>query len=113
MEFIGDQATGMAAPRLRDAHCDWLDAYEQTLVLTRRLWQRSKLIHADLSEYNLLWQDNKVVMIDVGQAVEYDHPMALDFLRRDLTVILDFFSKKKVKVMMLQETYDYITAKDL
>lgn len=52
-------------------------------------------------------------MIDVGQAVEIDHPMALDFLRRDLNVILEFFSKKKVKVMTLQETYEYITAKDL
>ena len=85
MEFIGDQESGIAAPRLRDANnCDWLDAYEQTIMLTRRLFQRSNLVHADLSEYNLLWHENKVVVIDVGQAVEIDHPMALDFLRRDL-----------------------------
>jgi RIO kinase 1 len=58
-------------------------------------------VHADLSEYNLLWHDDKVYIIDVGQAVEWDHPMALDFLRRDLGVVIDFFSKKNIKTMTI------------
>ncbi len=56
-------------------------------------------MHADLSEYNLLYFKGLVYVIDVGQAVEYDHPMSLDFLRRDLGVINDFFGKKNVKTL--------------
>ena len=38
MEFIGED--GVAAPRLRDAAADidWVDAYEQTLLITRRMF---------------------------------------------------------------------------
>lgn len=43
----------------------------------RTLYQECKLIHADLSEYNLLYYEDKVYMIDVSQSVEHDHPKAL------------------------------------
>jgi RIO kinase 1 len=57
MDFIGKD--GVAAPRLKDAPIeDWNDAYEQTLYAIRRMFQEAKLVHADLSEYNLLWFDN-------------------------------------------------------
>lgn len=35
--------------------------------------------------------------------------MSLDFLRRDLGVINDFFSKKNVKTLNMQETYGFVT----
>lgn len=66
-------------------------------------------MHADLSEYNLLYFKGLVYVIDVGQSVEYDHPMSLDFLRRDLGVVNDFFGKKNVKTLNIQETYDFVT----
>lgn len=54
MDFIGKD--GVAAPRLKDAPIeDWNDAYEQCLMAIRNMFQVSKLVHADLSEYNLLW----------------------------------------------------------
>ena len=73
------------------------------------MFQEARLVHADLSEYNLLYHQKLVWVIDVGQAVEYDHPMSLDFLRRDCGVIIDFFNKKKLKTLNIQETYDYVT----
>lgn len=79
------------------------------MVLSRKLFQDAKLVHADFSEYNLLWHEGRVIVIDVGQSVEMDHPMALDFLRRDLAVIIEFFSKKGIATMSIQETYDYVT----
>lgn len=66
-------------------------------------------MHGDLSEYNLLWWDNKVYMIDVSQSVEHDHPMALDFLRRDCAVMNDFFRKNNVYVLTTLKLFNYIT----
>jgi RIO kinase 1 len=49
--------TASAAPRLRDAALDeqqWSEAYVEMLVAMRRMFQTCKLVHADLSEYNVL-----------------------------------------------------------
>ena len=108
MEFLGHN--GKAAPRLRDAKLqDWNSAYEQTMMIVRRLYQRCRLIHADLSEYNLLYHGDEVWVIDVSQAVEHDHPMALDFLRRDCSIISDFFSKKLERVLTTYDTFSFVT----
>ena len=113
MDFIGSD-DGHAAPRLRDADLeDWSSAYEQTILILRRLYQRCNLIHADLSEYNLLYHNGKVVVIDVSQSVEYDHPMSLDFLRRDCSTIADFFIRKLDRVLTTQATFDFVTDKDI
>ena len=56
-------------------------------------------MHGDLSEYNLLYFKKTVYVIDVSQSVEYDHPMALDFLRRDCAIMNDFFKKKRVMIL--------------
>jgi|LakMenEpi03Aug12_release.lakeMendotaPanAssembly.Ray.scaffolds.fasta_scaffold382491_3 serine/threonine-protein kinase RIO1 len=39
--------------------------------------------------------------------------MSLDFLRRDIGVVNDFFAKKNVKTMSTQETYDFVTERNI
>ncbi len=56
MEFIGDD--GVAAPRLRDAGLspDRLRAvYTEMVCIVRTLYQTCRLVHGDLSEYNILY----------------------------------------------------------
>ncbi len=57
-------------------------------------YQKARLVHADLSEYNiLLTKDEEPVIIDCAQAVLTTHPMAEEFLRHDVANIVKYFRK--------------------
>jgi len=112
MEFLG--TNGWPSPRIRDAGLSekrLREAYVQTIVIMRRMYQRCKLVHGDLSEYNLLWHKNEVYVIDVSQSVETDHPSALDFLRKDASNVNDFFRKAgNLNVMTTRQLFEFVTS---
>lgn len=109
MQFLGSD--GVPAPRLKDVifESSVVDFYRETVNLLRKMYQDCKLVHADFSEYNLLYWNDQVYVIDVSQAVEHDHPHALDFLRRDCLNINDFFSRSGCQVASHKGLFDYIT----
>ncbi len=91
MEFIGS-AEG-AAPRLRDALVDDPAAlYEDLVREIGRMVRTAKLVHGDLSPYNVLHFEGRVVLIDVAQAVASDHPQARALLERDIVNFARFVS---------------------
>ena len=65
---------------------------------------RNELIHADLSEYNIVIQKNgRVLLIDWPQAVSIHHVNAEELLRRDVWNVLNFFKRRfKVKRDLLE-----------
>ena len=71
----------------------------QVVEMMVTLYSVCHLVHADLSEYNILWWQKEAWFIDVSQAVEPIHPSGLDFLLRDCTNIINFFSKKGLQVI--------------
>ena len=86
-------------------------AYVQTIFILRHMYQRCRLVHGDFSEYNLLWHDSRVYVIDVSQSVESDHPSALDFLRKDVSNVNDFFRKSgNLTVMTTRQLFEFITS---
>jgi RIO kinase 1 len=102
---------GKAAPRLKDApeDSDWSDIYRQAIFATRKMFQACKLVHGDLSEYNLLLEEGVVVMIDVSQSVGVDHPRSMEFLKRDCFNLNQFFSRKlDGAVIPLQELFQFV-----
>lgn len=111
MEFLG--TNGWPSPRLKDATLGekhMREAYVQTILIMRHLYQRCKLVHGDFSEYNLLWHKNQIYVIDVSQSVETDHPSALDFLRKDASNVNDYFDKVgKLDVMTTRQLFEFIT----
>ena len=116
MGFLGDKK-GWAAPRLRDAELvgedveeQWRILYLQLLSLMWRMYQVCKLVHADLSEYNVLYHQEKLFIIDVSQSVEHDHPRSLEFLRMDVKNVSDFFRRKGVDVLSEQTVFGFITS---
>lgn len=84
-------------------------AYLDIVRIMRMLYQECRLVHADLSEYNLLYYKNELVVIDVSQSVEHDHPMSLEFLRRDCINVNDFFNKNDICILTTKYLFDFIT----
>jgi RIO kinase 1 len=57
------------------------------------------LVHADLSAYNLLWWQGRLVVIDLPQAVEFTtNPDAFELLHRDVANVGEWFSRRGVAV---------------
>ncbi len=55
---------------------------------------REGIIHADLSEYNILMEEGRCVIIDWPQWVATSHLNAQSILERDIDNILTFFKRK-------------------
>ena len=80
------------------------------MLILRTIFNECRLVHADFSEYNLLWYDRQVVVIDVSQAVEHDHPNALVFLRKDCENAILFFRRCGVRELpTLQQLFTFVT----
>ncbi|XP_075441178.1 serine/threonine-protein kinase RIO3 [Ascaphus truei] len=97
MSFIGKDQ--VPAPTLKEAKLgseDSKQAYYEVLSMMKQLYEQCSLVHADLSEYNMLWHDGKVWLIDVSQSVEPTHPHGLEFLYRDCRNVSQFFQKAGV-----------------
>lgn len=110
MSFVGKN--GWPAPKLKEIEMTSSKArnlYHECVVFIWSMYNKCKLVHADLSEFNILYHNSKIVVIDVSQSVEHDHPHALEFLRKDCTNITEFFRKKDVATMTIKELFDFVT----
>jgi RIO kinase 1 len=74
------------------------------------MYQVCRLVHADLSEYNILYHAGKLYIIDVSQSVEPDHPRSLEFLRMDIKNVGDFFRRQAVDTLPDRTVFNFITA---
>ncbi|KAF2183534.1 Serine/threonine-protein kinase Rio1, partial [Zopfia rhizophila CBS 207.26] len=121
MGFLGDRK-GWPAPRLRDVKFEgltaeeeegrWKELYVQLLGYMRIMYQVCRLVHADLSEYNILYHESKLFIIDVSQSVEHDHPRSLEFLRMDIKNVSEFFRLRNVEVLSERKVFRFITDPD-
>jgi len=76
--------------------------------------QQGKLVHGDLSEFNMLYHAGELHIIDVSQSVECDHPHALDFLKRDCVNVNSFFGKRTgCSPVSVKRLFDFVVTKEL
>jgi RIO kinase 1 len=100
MAFIGDGA-GVAAPRLAETRPHGAVAAEQFRQVGAMLRLLAELGHAhgDLSAYNLLVDDGRIVMIDLPQIVDIAvNPQGEQFFRRDCRNIAEWFAGRGIVV---------------
>jgi len=111
MEFIGEN--GVRAPLLKEVGMS-LDISEAKEIMDKILYYvkigycKARLVHADLSEYNVMLHKGEPVIIDVSQALDVNHPNAYEFLMHDISTILKFFEKIGLKVPLTKEVYEWV-----
>jgi RIO kinase 1 len=93
LEFIGDP-DGTAAPRLAQLRPDsgeLGDLWHQ-LVTALGTLASAGLAHGDLSAYNLLVHEGRLVLIDLPQVVDVViNPQGPEYLARDVQVVAQWF----------------------
>ena len=93
MEFIGKEGT--PAKRLVDVELkDPLKHLNVILQGIQNLIIKARLVHGDLSAYNILYDENKdqVYFIDFAQGVLMDHPNSRKYFNRDIDNVLGYFT---------------------
>jgi len=59
----------------------------------------------------MLWSKKQLYIIDVSQSVETDHPRSLEFLRKDIKNVRNFFNTMDVHTFSEREMFEFITNK--
>lgn len=98
MEYIG--FASIPAPKLKDIKSpkDPIKLLNEILYFIKALYQKAKLVHGDLSEFNILYHNQKPIVIDISQAVTTHHPKAEIYLVRDIKNVFNYFEKIGVEV---------------
>jgi len=98
MEYIGFES--IPAPKLKDIknpkEVDIL--FDEILTFIKELYQNARLVHGDLSEFNILYHNQKPIIIDISQAVDIQHPKAEIYLVRDIKNIFNYFGKQGINL---------------
>ena len=100
MEFI-TLADGTGAPRLAQTRPErqLLETYWTQLTDAMRVMAGRGLAHGDLSAYNILATEDRVVLIDLPQMVDIvANPQGMDFLARDCRNVATWFASRGLEV---------------
>lgn len=101
MEYIGDQDTGAAAPRLAQLRppVDLLAEYFEQIRSVISLLAAQGVAHGDLSPYNILADGERLVVIDLPQVVDLvANPSGQEFLLRDCRNVCTWFTARGLPV---------------
>ena len=78
----------------------------------RKAYLKANLIHADISEYNIILKPNgHLLIIDWPQAVKTDHANSAELLDRDIKNVLTYFNRKFNIKLAAEEACSYVTGR--
>ena len=92
MEYIGTEVE--PARELRNVVLENpVEVARKILRFIKIAYQKARLVHGDVSEFNVLMLEREPVLIDVGQAVLLEHSLAEELLERDVSNVARYFRK--------------------
>jgi RIO kinase 1 len=105
MEYIGFGS--IPAPKLKDIKKpkNPSELLKTIFNFIKVLYQKANLVHGDLSEFNILYHNQKPIIIDISQAVDTQHPKAEIYLVRDIKNISYYFKKLGVNIPNQESIY--------
>jgi len=109
MSYIGEE-DGTPAPRLKDIG-EFQNLNKEisiSIKFIEDMFRKAKLVHGDLSEFNILYHQGTQYLIDVSQAVTILHPEALPFLARDIKNIWTFWNRMEPNPFSMEDLYYHI-----
>ena len=83
--------------------------YQESINLIIDLYKKAKLVHGDFSEYNIFKTKKGLKLFDLGSAVDTTHPNMMNFLKRDINNITNFFVKRGLTVENPADILERIT----
>jgi len=95
LEYVGDKSV---APRLKDNLPKNKRKFFDKIIKNMQKLYKSELVHADLSQFNILNYNDEPVLIDFSQCTPLNNPRAEEFLQRDVNNICNFFKKIGLKI---------------
>jgi RIO kinase 1 len=102
MEYIGTEES--PARTLREYEMEEpREMAEWMLGVIRTAYGKGKIVHGDLSEYNVLITEKEPVVIDVAQSVLLEHWKAQELLERDVSNVSRYFKKFGVRIDVKEE----------
>ena len=107
MEFVAD-SEGNPMPALINTEEITLNDYQQVIEQMTMLYQKAKLVHADLSEYNIFKTNLGIMLFDFGSAIDIQQPNSKQFLFRDVSNINRFFEKRGLEVLPTAQVIEKI-----
>ncbi len=97
MEYLGNRFG--PSPMLKDAKIENMEKiFNDVKNNIERMVNMAKLVHGDLSEYNIVYHKERAYFIDVSQALPVKHPKARELLERDIRNMVKFFTRKGLNV---------------
>ena len=110
IEFIGDEDGNPAQPVKNQPPKNPDEFFNKLLVNLKLFVNEAKLVHGDLSNYNILNQDEEPVIIDVSQSVVLDNPISKELLERDINTLVKEYTKLGVETSF-NEIWEYVNPK--
>lgn len=109
MKFVGSGGRPHGTLLTTKDVCD--ADYRGTIALIGRLYAEARLVHADLSAYNVFKAPGgRLVLFDLGSAVDARHPRAAEFLERDIRNVSRFFARRGLSVDNPADVLEEVTA---
>lgn len=110
IEFIGDEDGNPAQPVKNQPPQNPEEFFNKLLVQLKLFVNEAKLVHGDLSNYNILNLDEEPIIIDVSQSVVLDNPISKELLERDINTLVREYTKLGVKTSF-DEIWEYVAPK--